>query len=254
MRKIRLGAKGGALLAVLGLSLLFGEKLGENLPAPLLAALPALLFLLSDALGERPAPRRLPLLLALSALLLYAAAALFGGGWRHYLPYGVLASLLALKAGVFPHGRGKRRASFFFAALLALSAGLTARPPIADPEAAGSFVGWMEMGLLPLLLSLGLAAACRPLLAGRRGALAALGLAAFMLMTLAMGALWYAWLVNYHVGALQEGFMRHTVLLYREQPLLYFALLELFAPLSYGYLKSARYIRNNRSRREKTRA
>ena len=40
MRKIRLGAKGGALLAVLGLSLLFGEKLGENLPAPLLAALP----------------------------------------------------------------------------------------------------------------------------------------------------------------------------------------------------------------------
>lgn len=43
--------------------------------------------------------------------------------------------------------------------------------------------------------------------------------------------------------------MRHTALLYWDQPLLYFTLLELFAPLSASYLKSARYLRNNRAGR-----
>ena len=107
----------------------------------------------------------------------------------------------------------------------------------------------MEMGILPLLLSFGLAAACRPLLVRRGGLCAALLLLAFVLMTLSMGALWYAGLLNFHRGELQEGFMRHTALLYWDQPLLYFTLLELFAPLSASYLKSARYLRNNRARK-----
>lgn len=107
----------------------------------------------------------------------------------------------------------------------------------------------MEMGILPLLLSFGLAAACRPLLVRRGGLCAALLLLAFVLMTLSMGALWYAGLLNFHRGELQEGFMRHTALLYWDQPLLYFTLLELFAPLSASYLKSARYLRNNRAGR-----
>ena len=59
---------------------------------------------------------------------------------------------------------------------------------------------------------------------------AALLLLAFVLMTLSMGALWYAGLLNFHRGELQEGFMRHTALLYWDQPLLYFTLLEQFAP------------------------
>ena len=134
-------------------------------------------------------------------------------------------------------------------ALLEAAALLTAHPPLRDPETAGALVGMMEMGILPLLLSFGLAAACRPLLVRRGGLCAALLLLAFVLMTLSMGALWYAGLLNFHRGELQEGFMRHTALLYWDQPLLYFTLLELFAPLSASYLKSARYLRNNRAGR-----
>lgn len=249
MRRIRLGTKGGALAALLVASLLLGGGVREEIPSPLLAILPALLFLAADVVGERPVFRRMPLLTAGGLLVLYAVGACRGGGFLRCLPYAAAAALLPLKAGLYPHGRSGRIACFFWAALLTVAALLTANPPIGDPEQAGSFVGMMEMGVLPLLLSCGLAAACRPLLAGRRGWGAALLLAAFVLMTLCMGALWHAWLVNFHRGELQEGFMRHTVLLYRDQPLLYFALLELFAPLSIGYLKSARYLRNNRAKK-----
>lgn len=249
MRKIRLGAKGGAVAALVLASLLLGGRVGEEIPSPLLAVLPALLLLASDVAGERPVFRRAPLLTGAGLVLIYLVGAWGGGGLWRCLPYAGMAALLVCKAGFFPHGRGKRLACFFWGALLAAAALLTAHPPLRDPEMAGALVGMMEMGILPLLLSFGLAAACRPLLVRRGGLCAALLLLAFVLMTLSMGALWYAGLLNFHRGELQEGFMRHTALLYWDQPLLYFTLLELFAPLSASYLKSARYLRNNRAGR-----
>ena len=53
MRKIRLGAKGGAVAALVLASLLLGGRVGEEIPSPLLAVLPAFLLLASDVVGER---------------------------------------------------------------------------------------------------------------------------------------------------------------------------------------------------------
>lgn len=58
MRKIRLGAKGGAVAALVLASLLLGGRVGKEVPSPLLAVLPALLLLLADVAGERPVFRR----------------------------------------------------------------------------------------------------------------------------------------------------------------------------------------------------
>ena len=174
MRKIRLGAKGGAVAALVLASLLLGGRVGEEIPSPLLAVLPALLLLASDVVGERPVFRRAPLLTGAGLVLIYLVGAWGGGGLWRCLPYAGMAALLVCKAGFFPHGRGKRLACFFWGALLAAAALLTAHPPLRDPEMAGALVGMMEMGILPLLLSFGLAAACRPLLVRRGGLCAAL--------------------------------------------------------------------------------
>ena len=64
---------------------------------------------------------------------------------------------------------GASASLLLWGALLAAAALLTAHPPLRDPEMAGALVGMMEMGILPLLLSFGLAAACRPLLVRRGG-------------------------------------------------------------------------------------
>ena len=125
MRKIRLGAKGGAVAALVLASLLLGGRVGEEIPSPLLAVLPALLLLLADVVGERPVFRRAPLLTGAGLVLIYLVGAWGGGLWR-CLPYAGMAALLVCKAGFFPHGRGKRLACFFWGALLAAASLLTA--------------------------------------------------------------------------------------------------------------------------------
>ena len=82
MRKIRLGAKGGAVAALVLASLLLGGRVGEEIPSPLLAVLPALLLLLADVVGERPVFRRAPLLTGAGFVLIYLVGAWGGGGGR----------------------------------------------------------------------------------------------------------------------------------------------------------------------------
>ena len=79
MRKIRLGAKGGAVAALVLASLLLGGRVGEEIPSPLLAVLPAFLLLLADVVGERPVFRRAPLLTGAGLVLIYLVGA-WGGG------------------------------------------------------------------------------------------------------------------------------------------------------------------------------
>lgn len=242
LRRRRRLAAGGVLLLLLFLGLCVGERLWRALSAPAMAVLPALLLMAADAAGERLRPHALPLILAGGLLMALMAVALRSAGMETYLPYALAAALFLVKAGLFPRAQAQRRACAAWSAALVLAALYAGHPLFLGPERIARLRGVWTLSLFPLLLSCALASTCRPLLAKARAARAALLLAAFVLMTMHMSQVWLAWFVAYRDGAGCE-LAGAAVGLCRHQPLLLFALLELFVPAAMSYVKSSRAAR-----------
>lgn len=250
MKEIRLWLTVGMLAALLALGALVGEESFWILTVPWMTALPALALMLADVAGEFPRVNAASLLTAAGSLCVYAVGALGSGGLGRYLPYALLSAFFLAKSGMYPHGRARRTACTVSALALLLAALYAANPLGLDEEAAACLRGALELGVLPLLVSCALASTSRPLLVKSRVLAFFLMLAAFMLMTLSMGQLWFAGLIIYHPRAVEiDGAVKLTATLYRRQPLLLFALLELFVPAAYSYFLTARFQARNTSRK-----
>jgi hypothetical protein len=231
-------ALGGALLLLLAAGWIAGENIWRALTAPQLTALPALLMMGADVVGERPRPHALPLIGAGGLLALFMALSLGAAGMGRCLPYLLCAALFLVKAGLYPRTRGQRDACAVWAAALALAALYAANPLFLGEEKAARLRSVWALSVFPLLLSCALASTSRPFLAEKRLGRAALLLAAFVLMTLTMSQMWFSWFVTYR-GMEGNAFAGATVGLYERQPLLLFALLELFIPAAMSYVKSS---------------